>query len=243
MSSCHSEFFGSHHNSVVSTSALLLDFFSLFYLFSHFPWFLTLVGFAEYIGSNFLRDHNIARYHHCFSPSTMKSFHHQRCWLLFFEVFLWLFPTDKWDHSLGLLLTLEVLFWAIIISLYIFIVFSQHNGVVSLSPFLIVIYWSFYLIPYHILVQPLIWITAYIGSTFLRNHNIAIYHLFFPLQWRWFIVTIFIVLYLFLIPPHGWLQPLIGIDNYIGSIFLRDHIISRLILLSMISFEVLCWVI
>ena len=32
------------------------------------------------------------------------------------------------------------------------------------------------------------------------------------------------------IPPHRWLQPLVGITDYIGSTFLTNHIITILIL-------------
>ena len=66
--------------------------------------------------------------------------------LLFFIfwIFLWFLFMDEWDHLLGLLLTLEVLFWTIILLPYIIIVFYQQNGAVSPSQLLIVILWSFY---------------------------------------------------------------------------------------------------
>ena len=110
-----------------------LLFFCRFYLFPHCPWVQPLVGFTYYIGSTLMSNHIIAIYHNCFSAITMASFHCHRCWLLYFEVFLWLLPTDECDHLLGSLLTLEVIFWAIILSLYIIIVFFQNNGVISLS--------------------------------------------------------------------------------------------------------------
>ena len=54
----------------------------------------------------------------CLSLSTMVFFHRQRCWLLFFELFLGFLVAHECDHSLELLLTYELLFWAIILSPY-----------------------------------------------------------------------------------------------------------------------------
>ena len=122
-----------------------------------------------------------------FYPSTMESFHCHRCWLLFFVVFLCFLIPHECDHLSGLLITLEVLSWAIILLLFIIIVshccwllyffivfslprmsaptcwdhwlhwkwfaelsyyryistlfFSLHNGIISPSPLLIVIFW------------------------------------------------------------------------------------------------------
>ena len=90
-----------------------------------------LVWIADYIGNTLLRDHIIAIYHHCFYPSIMSLFCRHCCWLLYFEVFLWFLPMNDCDHSLGFLITLKVLCWAIIFSLYCY---------VSLSPLLLFIY-------------------------------------------------------------------------------------------------------
>ena len=57
-----------------------------------------------------------------FYPITMVFFHLHHWWLLYSVVFIW-FPTkDKCYHSLGLLVTLEVLFKETILLLYIIIV-------------------------------------------------------------------------------------------------------------------------
>ena len=54
--------------------------------------------------------------------------------------------------------------------------FSQHNGVVSLSPLLIDIFCRFHLFVPHGWVQLLVGIADYIGSTLLIDHIITIYH-------------------------------------------------------------------
>ena len=51
----------------------------------------------------------------CFSPSTMVSFHHHRCWLLFFGVFLVASFHHECNHSFGLLCLSDLLCWAIIL--------------------------------------------------------------------------------------------------------------------------------
>ena len=64
---------------------------------------------------------------------------------------------------------------------YISFFFSEHNGVISLSPLLIFIFWSFLGIPPHGWVRPLVHNAAYIGSTFLIHRIIAINcHCFYP---------------------------------------------------------------
>ena len=130
--------FLSQHNAVVSPSLLLVIKFLIFFL-PH-GWVRPLVEIADYIRTSFMSNHIIAIYHHCFSLSTIVSFHCHHCLLIYFESFLWILHTYECDHSLGLLITLEVLCWAIVLFLYIIIFFSQCNGVVSTSPLLIVIY-------------------------------------------------------------------------------------------------------
>ena len=150
-------------------------------------WLQPLIGIADYIVITLTSNHIINIYHHCFSLGTMASFNRHRCWFLYFEVFLWFLLTDECYHLFGLLSTLEVLFWAIvlspyiiivaiILSQYIIIVFSDNNGFVSLSMFLIVIFWNFSVTPPHRRVQPIIGIASYIGNALLSNHIIAIYH-------------------------------------------------------------------
>ena len=53
--------------------------------------------------------------------------------------------------------------------------FSQPDGVVSPSPLLIVIFWLFFWFPHFPWVWPIIRIDAYIQTTFLSNHIVAIY--------------------------------------------------------------------
>ena len=86
-----------------------LSFYVVYFYFLHCPWVKQLIEFAHYIGSTFLSNHIIAVYHICFYLRTMTSFHCHNFWLLYFEVFLWLLTTDDWDHSLGFLLTLEII--------------------------------------------------------------------------------------------------------------------------------------
>ena len=92
----------------------------------------------------------------------------------------------------------------------------------------------------------LLGITDYIISTLLIDHIIAIYHYFIQDSYHidrvvshsleilfqrngaispspWFIV-IFCTVSLF--PPRGWVQQLVGINDYIGSTFIRGHIID-----------------
>ena len=57
--------------------------------------------------------------------------------------------------------------------------FYQHNGIVSPSPLLIVICCRFSLFLRCPWVRPLIVFADYIGSTFLSNHIIALYHHYF----------------------------------------------------------------
>ena len=118
--------FLSQHNGVVSLSPLLIVIFVvfLFFLIAH-EWYHSLglmitleVLFWEKIVSLCIII--------VLSMITMVLFHWQRCWLLYIEVFLWILPTDERDHLLGSLLKLKVLFWAIIFSLYIIIVFSAQ---------------------------------------------------------------------------------------------------------------------
>ena len=54
-----------------------------------------------------------------FSTSTLASFHHHQCWLIGFIIFLCFLISHECYHLLGLLITLEVLCWAIILLLFI----------------------------------------------------------------------------------------------------------------------------
>ena len=57
-----------------------------------------------------------------FFHSTMSPFHCHCCWLLVFVVFFCFLVAHECNHLLGLLITLEVPFWAVILSLYIIII-------------------------------------------------------------------------------------------------------------------------
>ena len=57
-----------------------------------------------------------------FSPSIMASFHRHRCWLLCFVIFLCFLIVHECEHSLGLLIILKEIFWAIILSLFMMVV-------------------------------------------------------------------------------------------------------------------------
>ena len=117
---CHtSSLFFPQNNVVILPAPLLIVIFWNFLLFllfddcnDSFLWLITL-------GITFLSNHIIAVYHYCVSPSTMSLFHRNHYWLLNVEVYLSFFLTDEQEHLFGLLNTLEVLFWAIILSSYI----------------------------------------------------------------------------------------------------------------------------
>ena len=167
-----------------------------------------------------------------FSPRIITLYHHHRCWLLYFVVFLCFLISHEYDYLMGFLITLEVLCWVIILLLLISIVslpanlrrftvtvvyfyilsylfifhprissttrwgcwlhckyfaershyhyisslfFSHHNGIVFPSPLLIVIFWTFNVIPSHRWVRPLVGISGYILSPFLSDDNISIF--------------------------------------------------------------------
>ena len=124
--------------------------------------------------------------------------------------------------------------------------FSQHNGVVSPSPLLIAIFWIFlwFLLTDecdHLLGSLLR--CNYFSEAIILSPYIMIF--FLPAQWRSFTVTVadFLFWSFSMIPPHGWLQPLVGVAGCIGSTFLSDHIIAILILWSLVLFEVIWWAI
>ena len=58
----------------------------------------------------------------------MASFHRHRYWLLFFAVFLCFLVAHKFGHLVGSLITLELIWWAIILSLFITISSLQAQG-------------------------------------------------------------------------------------------------------------------
>ena len=177
-------------------------------------------------GITFLSNHNIAIYHHCFSPSTMASFHRHRFLLLHFEGFLWLLPKGKFNQSLVLLIALEVLIWAIILLLYCCISLSP-------SPLFFILSYRFIRDPCQIEND----VSPYIVTTFMRNvtnffrslcliDNAAWHCLDLSFMINdaisslpWFIVVFF---YRYMFSPCIWVQPLIIITDFIWSTFMRD---------------------
>ena len=170
--------FFSQHNGVVSPSPSIV-FFHIYSWFHYCSRVRPLLWIAAYIGIDFLSDRIIVIYHD-FYPRTMTLFRRHHYWLLYFEVFLWFPLLDDFNQSLDSLITLKItLRRDQIIAIYHDWFLSEHNGVVSSLPLLIVIFWSFSVIPPHGWVRPLIWIVAYIGSNFLSDCIIAVYHNYF----------------------------------------------------------------
>ena len=116
----------------------------------------------------------------------------------------------------------------------------QHNGVVSPSPWLIFLFCLLYLFPPLQPVQTIFGITDYIGSSFLRNNIIAIYH-FDPYRFDCVVshhlailfqrcITVAMGFFLFLpslfVYSSKIVQPLVRITDFVRSTFLRDHIIA-----------------
>ena len=83
--------------------------------------------------------------------------------------------------------------------------------------------------PPHSWVRPLIGINDYIRSAFLSNH-LSLYIMFSLSQNNGavspslLLIVMFCCFYLF--PPHGWMQPLVGITDYIRSTLLSDNIFA-----------------
>ena len=103
-------------------SCRLLSFWSS-YIIPPLWWLQPLVGFDDCIGNYFSGRSNYAIYNHFFNPITMASFHCRHFWLLYFNVFLLSLLEDECGHSFGSLITLELIFWEILLSPYIMVVF------------------------------------------------------------------------------------------------------------------------
>ena len=128
----------------------------------------------------------------CFSLNTMASFHCHRCLLLFFVVFLCFLIAHECEHLLGSLITWEVLCWAIILLLYIIIVFlraQSHRFDITVVDCYILIFFL-WLLPTdecdHLLVSLLtlgviFWVIAL---------SLYIIIVFLPAQWHHFTTTI-----------------------------------------------------
>ena len=120
-------------NGATSPSPWFIVVFCRFYLFPPHGWVLQLVGITDNIGSTFLSNYIIifctwpvlARF--CsftlsrnFIPAQWHHITVAMVYCYFFLFFCFLL-VDECDHSLWSLITSEVLFWAIILSLYIII--------------------------------------------------------------------------------------------------------------------------
>ena len=191
-----------------------------------------------------MKQHHISSF---FSTSTMVLFHRHDCWLLYFEVFLLFLLFDDFNQSLGSLITLDITlmsnqitaiyhdyflralwrhFTVMIVDCYILKFFCHSSSKVSATtcPYFC-LHWKYFSERsyYH-----------HISSLFLSQNN----GVFSPSP------LLIVMFWSFsMIPPHVWLHPLVGMTDSIGSNFMSDHIISILILWSLILFELLCWAI
>ena len=152
----------------------------LMFRFLNFIWFLQFNSFIDFHTSLLLLV--ILSWRVCFYPITMVMFHFCRCWLSFLSFFfVSSFPTSAatcFVCCLNYKYVSNRSYYRYKSSLF----FSEHNGIVSPSPLLIVIFWSFSVITHHGWVLPLIVFAAYIGSTLKIDHIIAInHHYFFPI--------------------------------------------------------------
>ena len=99
--------------------------------------------------------------------------------------------TYEWNHLFGSLLTLELIFWVIVLLPYINIFFSHQNGVVSPLPLLIVIFWSFL---WFLLMDDCnysLGVADYTGNYFSERSNYRYVSWFFLLaKWCRFTVTV-----------------------------------------------------
>ena len=150
--------------------------YSFFNWFPHFPWVQPLVQIAACIGITSLRDRIIAIYHNFFLPSQWCRFT-----VTFFTVIFWIFSmitSRRWLQSLvGIADYIGNYFSEKSNYHYLsWLFFSEHNGVVSPSPVLIVLFWSFSVISPYKWVWPLVLIDSYIGITLLSNIIITIHH-------------------------------------------------------------------
>ena len=143
-----SSLFFYEHNGVVSPPNVLVVIFWRFYVTYPHIWVQPHIGVSNCVVISLLRYQIIVIYHHCFSPNTMVLFHRHRCWLLYFCITIFYLLTDDCDHSLGSMITLEVLFWSIILSLYCYISLSPLSaglcGITFISDF-----YSSAMAPYH----------------------------------------------------------------------------------------------
>ena len=156
----------------------------------------------------------------------MASFHLHCSWLLFFFVFPCSLVAHECNQSLGFLKTMELLFWAIILSLFIIIVsipaqrchFTVTVGGCYIFSFFswmsATTRWGFWLHWKYFAEQSYY---RYISSSFSSEHNgtVSPSPLFIVIYWSFPVI-----------PPHGWVQPLVEIADYIGITLLSDHIIA-----------------
>ena len=147
-------------------------FFCRFYFFPPRGRVRPLVGITDYIRSTLLSDHIIDIYHYFIQdPYGLDCAVWPYLEILFqgngtisllplFIVFLYFLIclpfTDECDHLLVSLITLGVLFWEIILSLFIMFFFSHNNGFISPSPLMIFNIYHLSLFSPHVWVWPLV---------------------------------------------------------------------------------------
>ena len=111
-----------HHNIFISPSPLLIVICCCFPFFPLRRWVWPLVGITDYIGNNYLSDHNITIYNYLIRAlyrlndavshslaiysSAMAPYHRRYISVLFFVIFNFFIPVDECDHSLGSLIKL-----------------------------------------------------------------------------------------------------------------------------------------
>ena len=176
---------------------LFISFYFISFIFS-LGWVRALFGVTDYIISTLLSNYIIAMHHY--------------------------FVYDLYRLDCAASHSLSILF--------------QCSGAISPSQWVI---FSSYLFPPLIWVQPLNEINYYIRSTLLSNYIIAIYHYFIRDPYELVIAVSHSLailfqrncavspspwFYLVLFYHQGWVQPLVGITDYIRSTLLSDHIID-----------------
>ena len=145
--------------------------FSHIHLFLPHGWVRPLVGITDYVVSTFMSYHKIII---VFIQAQLRRFTVTVVGCSILNFFMWFFHTYEYNHSLVLLITLELLCWATILYLYIIIVFLAAQW----RCFTVTIV-DFYIFSKLFFPSPLMsatnrWIDYYIGSTLLSDHIISI---------------------------------------------------------------------
>ena len=182
-------------------------------------WLQSLVCMAGYIGNYFAERSNHCYISWFFSPSTMVLFYRHHCWLLYFEVSLSFLLTDDCDRSFRSLLTSELIFWAILLSPYIIIVFLPEKWrgftITVVDCYIL----KFSMIPSLCWLQPLVPMADSIGNYFSDRSNHCYISWLFLSKHNYVVLPSPLLIVVFwgfsVIPPHRWVQPLVQIDAYL----------------------------